>query len=71
MADRQCSGYIAGETRRFARVIGFEPLTTPVGSPRSNGMAEAFVLTIKRDYARVKPMQPKSSCAAAGMVRSL
>ncbi len=47
------SGYIAGETRRFAREIGFEPLTTPVQSPQSNGMAEAFVRTIKRDYARV------------------
>ena len=34
------SGYIAGETRRFAREIGFEPLTTPVQSPQSNGMAE-------------------------------
>ena len=50
------SGYIAGETRRFAREIGFEPLTTPVQSPQSNGMAEAFVRTIKRDYARVNPM---------------
>jgi putative transposase len=30
-----------------------EPLTTPVTSPQSNGMAEAFVRTIKRDYARV------------------
>ena len=47
------SGYIAHETRRFAREIGLEPLTTPVESPQSNGMAEAFVRTIKRDYARV------------------
>ena len=47
------SGYIAKETRAFARDIGFEPLTTPVTSPQSNGMAEAFVRTIKRDYARV------------------
>ena len=50
------SGYIAGETRRFAREIGLEPLTTPVQSPQSNGMAEAFVRTIKRDYARISPM---------------
>jgi putative transposase len=47
------SGYIAKETRAFAREIGLEPLTTPVTSPQSNGMAEAFVRTIKRDYARV------------------
>ncbi len=50
------SGYIASETRRFAREIGLEPLTTPVQSPQSNGMAEAFVRTIKRDYARINPM---------------
>lgn len=50
------SGYIAHETRRFAREIGLEPLTTPVESPQSNGMAEAFVRTIKRDYARVSSL---------------
>lgn len=27
--------------------------TTPVEGPQSNGMAEAFVRTIKRDYVRV------------------
>ncbi len=26
------------------------PITTPVASPESNGMAEAFVNTFKRDY---------------------
>ncbi|MBV8096828.1 MAG: transposase [Acetobacteraceae bacterium] len=31
------------------------PLTTPVESPQSNGMAEAFVKTFKRNYARVNP----------------
>jgi putative transposase len=50
------SGYVAKETRAFARDIGLEPLTTPVTSPQSNGMAEAFVRTIKRDYARVNPL---------------
>ena len=29
--------------------------TTPIESPQSNGMAEAFVRTIKRDYVRVSP----------------
>ena len=37
--------YVAGETRSFARDIGFEPRTTPIESPQSNGMAEAFVRT--------------------------
>lgn len=49
------SCYIAGETRTFAHGIGLEPRTTPVESPQSNGMAEAFVRTIKRDYVRVSP----------------
>jgi putative transposase len=50
------SGYIAHNTRRFARELGLEPRTTPVESPQSNGMAEAFVRTIKRDYVRVSPV---------------
>ena len=50
------SGYVAKETQAFAREIGLEPLTTPVTSPQSNGMAEAFVRTIKRDYARVNTL---------------
>jgi putative transposase len=49
------SCYIAGDTRRFARNIGLEPRTTPIESPQSNGMAEAFVRTVKRDYVRVSP----------------
>ena len=50
------SCFIAGSTRRFARDIGLEPLTTPVQSPQSNGMAEAFVRTFKRDYVSVNPI---------------
>ncbi|MDX1103915.1 transposase, partial [Sinorhizobium medicae] len=37
------------------REIGMEPCTTPVRSPQSNGMAEAFVKTFKRDYVAVNP----------------
>lgn len=44
------SPYIARDTCSFARAIGLEPLTTPIRSPQSNGMAEAFVKTFKRDY---------------------
>ena len=47
------SCYTAGNTRSFARDIGLEPRTTPIESPQSNGMAEAFVRTFKRDYVRV------------------
>ena len=49
------SGYIAADTKALAREIGLEPRTTPVRSPQSNGMAEAFVRTMKRDYVRVSP----------------
>lgn len=49
------SCYICGKTRRFAKEIGFLPVTTPVESPQSNGMAEAFVRTFKRDYVEVNP----------------
>lgn len=49
------SPYIAGETRSFAKELGLVPLTTPIESPQSNGMAEAFVNTLKRDYASANP----------------
>lgn len=49
------SCYTARDTRTFARDIGLVPRTTPVSSPQSNGMAEAFVRTLKRDYVRVNP----------------
>lgn len=42
--------YTARETVNFARSLGFEVCTTPAYSPESNGMAEAFVKTFKRDY---------------------
>lgn len=42
------------------------PLTTPVESPQSNGMAEAFVRTFKRDYVEVNSMPN-----AATVIRSL
>jgi putative transposase len=42
--------YIAAETRSVARQLGLKPINTPVCSPQSNGMAESFVNTFKRDY---------------------
>ena len=47
------SCYTARNTRAFARDIGLIPRTTAVSSPQSNGRAEAFVRTLKRDYVRV------------------
>nr|WP_129586926.1 IS3 family transposase [Pseudomonas frederiksbergensis] len=49
------SAYTAEQTRLFARQIGLQPVTTPVRSPQSNGMAESFVKTIKRDYVAHMP----------------
>jgi putative transposase len=49
------SAYIAEQTRQFARQIGLQPVTTPVRSPQSNGMAESFVKTMKRDYVAHMP----------------
>jgi len=42
--------YISTDTVLYARTLGFRPVMTPAYSPESNGMAEAFVNTIKRDY---------------------
>lgn len=42
--------YTAWETRSFARQMGFDIRTTPYYSPESNGMAESFIKTFKRDY---------------------
>lgn len=42
--------YTAHETVAFARSLGLNVRTTPSYSPESNGMAEAFVKTFKRDY---------------------
>jgi len=42
--------YTARETCEFGRALGLSVCTTPTYSPESNGMAEAFVKTFKRDY---------------------
>ena len=48
--------YVAKETQTFAAALNLIPCFTPVRSPESNGMAEAFVKTFKRDYLRVNPV---------------
>jgi transposase InsO family protein len=47
------SAFTAHDTRNFALSMGLAPCTTPVQSPESNGMAEGFVKTFKRDYVHV------------------
>ena len=50
------SPYTAKETRTFAQQLGLKSCFTPVKSPQSNGMSEAFVKTLKRDYVRINPL---------------
>ena len=45
--------FTAQDTRDLANALGLLVCTTPSYSPQSNGMAEAFVKTFKRDYAEV------------------
>jgi putative transposase len=49
------SAYAARETLEFAAALALVPCFTPVRSPESNGVSEAFVKTLKRDYARIQP----------------
>lgn len=42
--------YIAGDTRKLAKDLRLTPIHTPVCSPQSNGIAESFVNTFRRDY---------------------
>jgi putative transposase len=53
--------YIARATRQFAQIMGLEVCTTPYYSPESNGMAESFVNTFKRDYVHVNPLHDARS----------
>lgn len=50
------SCYTAKDTSDFAAAFGLVPCFTPVRSPESNGMSEAFVKTLKRDYVRITPL---------------
>lgn len=55
------SAYTAKDTRIFAQQLGLKSCFTPVKSPQSNGMSEAFVKTFKRDYVRVNPLPDAES----------
>ncbi|EEW0218542.1 IS3 family transposase [Escherichia coli] len=63
------SCYRANETRQFARMLGLEPKSTAVRSPESNGIAESFAKTIKRDYISVMP-KPDGLTAAKNLAEA-
>jgi len=44
---------MAANNKAFANMLGLIPLSTPVESPQSNGMAEIFVKTLKRDNSNL------------------
>jgi putative transposase len=51
------SCYTARETVAFGESLGLLICTTPVYSPESNGMAESFVKTLKRDYVYLSELE--------------
>ncbi|EFJ5717189.1 IS3-like element IS2 family transposase, partial [Escherichia coli] len=63
------SCYRANETRQFARMLGLEPKNTAVRSPESNGIAESFVKTIKRDNISIMP-KPDGLTAAKNLAEA-
>ena len=56
--------YTALATEWMAEQLHLQPITTPAASPQSNGMSEAFVNTLKRDYV------DGANCATAAAVLS-
>ena len=56
-------GYVGAKSRQFARMLGLEPKNTAVRSPESNGIAESFVKTIKRDYISIMPKPDRLTAA--------
>jgi putative transposase len=67
------SAYRAHDTIDFAVGLGLVPFFTPARSPQSNGVAEAFVKTFKRDYGygHDRPGCSDRALQATSMVRGL
>jgi putative transposase len=63
------SCYKAAETRSFSKQLRLKPVTTPVTIPQINGMAESFVKTLKRDYAKLAE-RPDSQTVMAQLPKS-
>src|SRR5213594_4953254 len=49
--------YTATASVLYAHELGLMPITTPSYSPESNGLAEGFVHTFKRDYVNVHELR--------------
>jgi transposase InsO family protein len=56
--------YVANETREFGARHGLLIRNTPAYSPESNGMAESFVKTFKRDYVYVNDVRDAQTVLA-------
>ncbi len=50
----------------YTHELGLVPITTPVYSPESNGLAEGFVHTFKRDYVNVHELRDAETGLALG-----
>jgi len=56
--------YTATATVLYAHEFGLVPITTSAYSPQSNGLAEAFVKTFKRDYVDGAELRDAESALA-------
>ena len=56
--------YTATASVLYAHELGLVPITTPSYSPESNGLAERFVHTFKRDYVNVHELRAAESVLA-------
>ncbi len=64
------SAYRAANTKYLLRNYGIEDCKTAIHSPQSNGMAESFVKTLKRDYLPFISLQDAET-AMAGLDAAL
>ncbi len=67
LSDNRCLE-IWGQIQSL-QMLGLEPKSTAVRSPESNGIAESFVKTIKRDYISVMP-KPDGLTAAKNLAEA-
>lgn len=58
------SACTARDTRILARQLGLGPCFTPLRSPQSDGLPEAFVATLRRDHVQVAPLPDAASALA-------
>jgi transposase InsO family protein len=63
--------HTSDETRTFGAEIGFVMCNTPPYSPESNGMAESFVKSFKRDYIYLAHLwtAARPCCGGSGRFR--